>query len=85
MAEQEYNPQEMDKQADLAKGELELNLAMGSMSPEQFKLFTDWFARWYLKAGHKRLGRILVSMNKTQIVALDNPDETVPEVSSVTA
>ncbi len=25
---------------------------------------TDWWARWYLKAGHKRLGRILVAQSK---------------------
>ncbi len=24
----------------------------------------DWWARWYLKAGHKRLGRILVAQSK---------------------
>ena len=23
-----------------------------------------WWSRWYLKAGHKRLGRILVKLNK---------------------
>jgi len=25
----------------------------------------QWWIRWYLKAGHKRLGRILVKMGKT--------------------
>ena len=25
---------------------------------------TSWWARWYLKAGHKRLGRILVSLSR---------------------
>ena len=24
----------------------------------------QWWAKWYLKAGHKRLGRLLVTMSK---------------------
>ena len=27
----------------------------------------QWWAKWYLKAGHKRLGRLLVTMTKAEI------------------
>jgi hypothetical protein len=31
---------------------------------ELHERFESWSARWYLKAGHKRLGRILVAQSK---------------------
>ncbi len=63
MGEQEFNPAEMDKAAELAKGELELLIAEKQFTPETFLSF---YARNYLKAGHKRLGRLFVQMAKAQ-------------------
>ena len=30
------------------------------LDPEAVKVVSEWWKKWYLKAGHKRLGRILV-------------------------
>lgn len=57
------NP-EMDNQASLAQGEMEFLLAEGKVSRDEFRKVADWWKRWYLKAGYKRLGRALVAMAK---------------------
>ena len=31
---------------------------------EQVKLVADWWAKFYMTAGHKRLGRLLVAISK---------------------
>jgi len=31
---------------------------------EQVKVVADWWAKYYLTAGHKRLGRLLVAISK---------------------
>jgi hypothetical protein len=49
----------MDLQAGLARLELEENIDLWSG-----RAIALWWDRWYLKAGHKRLGRILVEMAK---------------------
>jgi hypothetical protein len=49
----------MDSQAELARRELEANLDLWSS-----RAMILWWDRWYLKAGHKRLGRILVELAK---------------------
>jgi hypothetical protein len=49
--------QEMDDAAKAAKKELLEHLEGWSA-----KAVASWWAVWYLKAGHKRLGRILVDL-----------------------
>ena len=49
----------MDSQAELARRELEENFDQWSG-----RAMILWWNRWYLKAGHKRLGRILVELAK---------------------
>jgi len=34
------------------------------LPPEQVKIIADWWAKYYLTAGHKRLGRLLVAISK---------------------
>jgi hypothetical protein len=48
---------EMDDAASTAKKELLEHLDRWSA-----KAVASWWAVWYLKAGHKRLGRILVDL-----------------------
>ena len=49
--------EQMDSEAILARRELELNLNAWRACDVAI-----WCERWYLKAGHKRLGRILVDL-----------------------
>ena len=54
----EFDPQEMDLAAQRAADELD------RMNKEAVKTVADWFAKHYLQAGHKRLGRVLVAKSK---------------------
>ena len=60
-----FNPEEMDREAE--KAEVKLQERMGNMDIKEqqvaYAIF-QWFSDYYLKAGHKRLGRILVRLNK---------------------
>lgn len=58
MAERVYDPEAMDKAARDAEQDLE------NLDAEAVKSMADWFAKWYLEAGHKRLGRLLVGISK---------------------
>ena len=58
MAERAYDPEAMDAAAKEAEQDLE------NLSGEAVKSLSDWWAKWYLGAGHKRLGRLLVSISK---------------------
>jgi len=51
--------QRMDKAAEDARDELDAFIDQWSAIS-----LADWWSRWYLKAGHKRLGRILVEYGK---------------------
>lgn len=54
--------QEMDGEAIRARTELERNVDLWSAIA-----LAHWWNRWYLKAGHRRLGRILVEIaNKVE-------------------
>jgi hypothetical protein len=59
MAFNEVTQAEMDQAAAQAKEELQQHF--GNWSAQEL---ATWWIRWYLKAGHKRLGRILVAMGK---------------------
>ena len=54
MAKTEYNPEAMDLAAEKALNELE------SMDPAAVLLLGNWFKEYYMSAGHRRLGRILI-------------------------
>ena len=56
MTEQEI--QSMDDYAQLAEQDL------STLDPATVKTMADWWAKWYLGAGHKRLGRLLVKISK---------------------
>jgi len=47
-----------DEAAEAAQQELK------TMDQEQVKAMADWWAKHYLKAGHKRLGRTMVAISK---------------------
>ena len=34
------------------------------LPPDQVKVVADWWAKYYMSAGHKRLGRLLVALSK---------------------
>jgi len=57
-AEKEALMEQMDKAAKEAEQDLE------NLDAVTVKTMADWFAKWYLKAGHKRLGRVLVAISK---------------------
>ena len=50
--------EQMDEAASEAKQDL------SNLTDEAVKAVAGWFAKHYLKAGHKRLGRILVKISK---------------------
>jgi hypothetical protein len=52
---------EMDNAAASAKNEL-----LEHVDGWSARAVTTWWAKWYLKAGHKRLGRLLVELAKQQ-------------------
>lgn len=56
--DKQFDPAEMDKAANEAEQDLE------NLSGEAVTSVAEWFAKHYLKAGHKRLGRILVNITK---------------------
>lgn len=57
-------PQQMDDNAELAARELEKLVGDGKLGTECMTIFLAWYSSWYLLAGHKRLGRMFVRMNK---------------------
>ena len=50
---------EMDLAAEEAAQELNLSWTAQELA--------QWWAKWYLKAGHKRLGRLIVVMAKKEV------------------
>ena len=55
----DFNVEDMDKAAKDAEKDL-----TETLSGESVTGVAEWFAKWYLKAGHKRLGRLLVTIAK---------------------
>lgn len=53
------NLREMDEAAEEAKRELMTNVDHWSA-----RALASWWAKWYLRAGHKRLGRLLLELAK---------------------
>lgn len=53
--------QQMDDAAAQARQEIEQNI--DALSARDI---INWWSKWYLKTGQKRLGRILVAMGKAQ-------------------
>ncbi|KKN74222.1 hypothetical protein LCGC14_0393080 [marine sediment metagenome] len=59
----EFNPQAMDDAATDAENELS-ELAAKPELEAGINTIEDWTAKWFGKAGYKRLGRILVGNSK---------------------
>lgn len=59
MAYEQLTPEQMDAAADLAGAEL---ADLSDRTTDQMSLteLANWWKRWYLEAGHKRLGRVLM-------------------------
>jgi len=55
-----FNPADMDAAAEEAKKDLE------NLTEEAVLSMASWWRKWYFKAGHKRLGRLLVTIAKTR-------------------
>jgi hypothetical protein len=55
----EAQAKQMDEAAEKAYAELKEH-----MSDWSARDLIKWWAEWYLKAGHKRLGRMLVAISK---------------------
>ena len=60
---QQFDPTAMDEAAKQAEAQLEEMLVTQDPPPVAEDVI-QWFARWYMEAGHKRLGRILVTLSK---------------------
>lgn len=54
MATKTFDPGEMENAAREANSELRPDMTILEVSL--------WWKKWYMKAGHKRLGRLLVSL-----------------------
>lgn len=54
--------EEINERMDVAAGEalVELREALAAKTALDLFWVADWWQRWYKKAGHKRLGRILL-------------------------
>ena len=61
----EFDPQAMDDAAVEAENNLSELSANDQLTPG-IDAMIDWHYRWFMKAGHKRLGRILVGIAKEQ-------------------
>ena len=59
----------MDNAAKLAEADLE------SVPEEHVKSVASWWKKWYMTAGHKRLGRILVG--ESMMEGIDELDALV--------
>ena len=64
MPKNEWDPVAADNAAAEAEQELNQMMIDEKISQKDLDLITDWWYRWFIKAGHKRLGRILVSYAK---------------------
>ena len=58
----EAQARQMDEAAEKALEEIQQNREAWSADD-----LIHWWTRWYLKAGHKRLGRILVALSKNAV------------------
>jgi hypothetical protein len=59
---------EQDKQAmDNAAAEAENDLASMNVDEYCFTTVADWWAKWVMTAGHKRLGRILLQYKSKEV------------------
>lgn len=55
----DFDPQPMDDAATEAENDL-----ISSYPEETIDQFATWWYEWFMTAGHKRLGRILVGIAK---------------------
>jgi len=55
----DFNPEAVDAAAEEA-----LDDFASAFTGREINRFVAWWSRWYMKAGHKRLGRHLVAIHK---------------------
>lgn len=53
----------MDMAADAAEQELRMKLEQDKALQEAIKVLASWWKKWFMTAGHKRLGRIIAKMS----------------------
>ena len=58
MAYEKKDPEQVARDMDAAAAEAQNDLV--NVDQEAVEKVTAWWEKWYRKAGHKRLGRILV-------------------------
>ncbi len=56
----DFDPLAMDDAAAEAENEL------SEIEGDSVEIVANWMFKWYMKAGYKRLGRILVTIGKEQ-------------------
>lgn len=54
--------QEMDMAADAAEQELRLKMEQDKELAKAIAIVASWWKKWFMKAGHKRLGRIVAKL-----------------------
>ena len=54
----DFDPTEMDSAA------MDAEEALAELPVDAVKAVAQWWFDWYMKAGHKRLGRVLVRFHK---------------------
>lgn len=54
----------MDEAAEKAALDLLETRRLSDDNAKAVRLVAEWWVKWYMKAGHKRLGRILVKIAK---------------------
>lgn len=67
------NKDEMDQGAMSASMDLEQMERDGTVTPDALAALADWWKRWYMQAGHKRLGRVLMAKQAESEVEEDVP------------
>lgn len=64
---QNYDPAAMDAAAESARLDLLAKLSeQDEPTRAAFISLAEWFYNWYMTAGHKRLGRLLVQLFREQ-------------------
>lgn len=68
----EFDPEPMNEAATEAEEALSKIYDNPKLEPG-FDATAEWFRKWFAKAGHKRLGRILVSIAKDTLKGQPRP------------
>ena len=53
--------------AEMDAAAVEAEKELSTLDQAAVEIVAAWWAKWYLKAGHKRLGRLLVKIAKSKV------------------